>query len=272
MANFPEPEFVRARSALLDVLGALGPHRKSAILVGAQAIYVHTGEADFAISPFTYDADLAIDPRGLADEPKIVESMRHAGFSLTDQPGLYKNADGAQVDLLVPEAMAGPGRRGARLGSHGNRAAMRVRGLEGVLVEHRAIPITGIDKSDSRSNVVEVAGPAALLVAKVHKVSERAGGAPHRQNDKDAFDIYRLLVAIDTGNLAERLQLLQDHEVSATVTTEALALFNEYFGGASALGTQMVARHVEGLEDVEFITASCASLCQDLLSEVAQGA
>ena len=55
---------ISAREGLLDAVDALGPHSKAVILVGAQAIYVHTGEsgAGFAVSPFTYDADIALDP------------------------------------------------------------------------------------------------------------------------------------------------------------------------------------------------------------------
>jgi hypothetical protein len=46
-------------------------------------------------------------------------------------------------------------------------------------------------EADTRSIAVRVAGPAALLVAKVHKISERVGTA--RQKDKAALDVLRLL-------------------------------------------------------------------------------
>ena len=38
--------YVIARRVLLDALEALGPHRDATILVGAQAIYLHTGDAE----------------------------------------------------------------------------------------------------------------------------------------------------------------------------------------------------------------------------------
>lgn len=38
--------YVIARRVLLDALEALGEHRNATILVGAQAICLHTGEAD----------------------------------------------------------------------------------------------------------------------------------------------------------------------------------------------------------------------------------
>lgn len=59
-------EYVAARSVLLDALGGLGPHRDAVVLVGAQAVYLHTGNADFATAPTTTDADLALIPDRLA--------------------------------------------------------------------------------------------------------------------------------------------------------------------------------------------------------------
>jgi hypothetical protein len=57
---------------------------------------------------------------------------------------------------------------------------------------------------DGRSAVINVAGSAALLVAKLHKLGERVD-TPDRLNDKDAHDIYRLLVATDSPDLAQDL-------------------------------------------------------------------
>ena len=81
------------------------------------------------------------------------------------------------MDLLVPEAVDGPGSRGARLGIHGNRAARKVLGLEGALVSHNPKKIEALASDDLRSCVIEVARPAALLVAKVHKIAERIDDA-----------------------------------------------------------------------------------------------
>jgi len=46
MPGVPDPLYVRARAALLDAVEALGAHRDAIVLVGAQAIYLHTGDAD----------------------------------------------------------------------------------------------------------------------------------------------------------------------------------------------------------------------------------
>ena len=259
---------ISAREGLLDAVEALGAHCEAVILVGAQAIYVHTGEvgAGFAVSPFTYDADIALDPALLGSDPTITDAMAGAGFNLTDQPGLYRRESGAQVDLLVPEAVGGPGRRGARLEVHGNRAAMKVHGLEGALVSHAPREISSLIPGSDRSCVMEVAGPAALLVAKVHKISERIDHPIRRATvDKDAFDIYRILLAMDTSDLAVEVRLLQASAVSSEVTTEAMTKFRELFGTRSGPGTELVVQHVQGLEDPDFIAASSEALSQDLL-------
>jgi len=271
MANSIDPAYLTARKALLDVLDVLGPHLNSVTLVGAQAVYVHTGETEFAISPFTYDADLAVNPTQLAANPKLVDVMRQAQFRLTEQPGLYKRTiDGAQVDLLVPAALGGPGRRGARLGSQGNKSAMKVRGIEGALVDHASIHITSLDENDPRSHKIEVAGPAALIVSKVLKIAERTQGNLRRQDDKDAFDIFRLLRSIKTPDLAAGVKNLLGNDLSCVVTTEAMVEFKKYFGDTAGVGVQMVVRHIKGLEPEDVIAASCIALSQDLIKSLGQ--
>ena len=58
----PDALYVRARAALLDAVEALGAHLDAVVLVGAQAIYLHTGDADLAVAEYTTDADFAISP------------------------------------------------------------------------------------------------------------------------------------------------------------------------------------------------------------------
>ena len=270
MENTNDEARIDAREALLDAVEALRRHSDAVILVGAQAIYVHTESEDvnFALSPFTYDADIALDPDLLGSSPTIVHAMRGAGFTLNDQPGLYRRGERSQVDLLVPEAVSGPGRRGARLGVHGNRAAMKVHGLEGALVSHTPRTISSLAPDADRSCILKVAGPAALLVSKVHKIAERVSAAHPRRREslpKDAFDIYRLLRAVDDADMASEFGLLWSHEVSSDVTAEALSMFQGLFGTRSGLGTELVVEHVLGLEDSAFIAESSVALSRDLL-------
>ena len=81
METIHDRNYIDARETLLDAVEALVPHGDAAILGGAQAIYAHTeGEdASFAISPLTYDADLALDPELLGASPSIVEAMSRGG-------------------------------------------------------------------------------------------------------------------------------------------------------------------------------------------------
>ncbi len=267
-------DYIDARETLLDAVEALGPHRDAVILVGAQAIYVHTAgdNASFAIPPFTYDADLALDPEVLGDSPPIVDAMRGAGFRLTEQPGLYTRDGRSQVDLLVPRAVGGPGRRAARLGVHGNRAAMKVQGLEGALVSHSRRAVASLAPDADRACILRVAEPAALLVAKVHKIGERIDGPDERRQGplpKDAFDIYRLLRAIEPAELASEFSLLLSHRISSHVTAEALSMFQRLFRTPAGMGTELVVRAVRGLEDSDFIAASSVALSQDLLEATA---
>src|SRR5437867_876077 len=76
------PAYVEARRVLLDALTALAPQGSAVIVAGAQAIYLHTGDADLAIAPYTTDGDLTLDPSQLVDEPALESAMRSAGFDL----------------------------------------------------------------------------------------------------------------------------------------------------------------------------------------------
>ena len=63
MSGVPDLLYVRARAALLDAAEALAEQLNAVVLVGAQAVYIHTGDADFvATAPYTTDADFCIAP------------------------------------------------------------------------------------------------------------------------------------------------------------------------------------------------------------------
>lgn len=265
MTGEPDPLYVRAREVLLDALEALGPHRGSIILVGAQAIYLHTGEADLAVAPFTTDADVVLDPHGLGESPTLGDLLEGAGFTPAGQPGQWVK-DSVRLDLMVPEAVAGPGRRGARLVGHGSRAARKARGLEGALVDHELRPVGSLAHGTRRVEVA-VAGPAGLLVSKLHKLAERVG-EPGRLKDKDALDVLRLLHTVPVALLAGRIALLQQDARSAAVTNEALGLLARLFGRTDSPGSALAARAVEGLEDPDTVRASCAALVEELRAAI----
>ncbi len=262
-AGSPDPEYVAARKVLLDALQALGTHRKAVVLVGAQAIYLHAGEGDLAVSPYTTDGDLAIVPSVLDDEPALAGILQAAGFELAVRPGTW-SMDKVQIDLLVPASLGGSGRRGARLGAHGTEVARKATGLEAAVVDHALHSIAAFDPADGRSFDIAVAGVPALLIAKLHKIAERHWSVDRRQ-DKDGLDVLRLLRFADMNHLASRLTALAKHAVSGNTTREARDFLENLFADRTAAGAQMTVRASVGLEDEDAIALSCESLAQRLL-------
>lgn len=262
---------VEARAALLDAIAALEAHKDATILIGAQAIYLRTGNATCALAEVTKDSDLAIDPRALGEDPRLEEAMTEAGFILnpvSQQPGAWMSPNGIPVDLMVPEHLAGSGsRRGVRIPPHSTHSARRAAGLEAAIVDQAPMTVESLD-GDGRSTVINVAGPAALLVAKLHKLGERVD-APDRLNDKDAHDIYRLLVATETDDLAETLRRLRGEEIPQESTAQALIYLEQLFASPEALGATMAGRAEEGVGQPETVSASVSFLAQDLLSALA---
>ena len=145
-----DPLYVRARAALLDVVEALGSHLDAVVLVGAQAIYLHTGSADLAVAEYTTDADFAISPLEIAGDPLLSDLLQKAGFAPREHPGSWLSPEGVYIDLMVPEALSGPGTRGTRLGPHGKRVARRAKGLEAALADRNRRTLAALDSADPR--------------------------------------------------------------------------------------------------------------------------
>jgi len=259
---------------MLDALEALADHRDAVVVVGAQAVYLRTGDANVALAEATKDSDLAIDPRSLGEDPRVETAMRAAGFlpdPVHGQPGSWINAMGIPVDLMVPELLAGPGgstARGARLPPHDRRAMRRTRGLEATVVDNSIELVQALDPKDERAYPARVAGPASLVVAKAHKIAERIA-TPHRLNDKDAHDMYRILVAVETAPLVEGFhRLLSDH-ISCPVTEQALDHVRELVApGPDAPIPVMAGRAEEGLGEPETVAGAMSLLANDLLAEL----
>lgn len=273
MSGDVDPLYIAARAALLDALDALAEHRASIVLVGAQAIYLHTGEADIAVAAFTSDGDLALDPRGLGREPALEAAMQAKGFALRpNQVGIWEcdKAVGGKIvtiDLLVPDSLGGAGSRGARLDGHDYKAARKVRGLEGCLIDRTAMQVASLDGSDQRSFSVSVAGPAALIVTKCYKLAERIQENPRRVKVKDAYDVLRLLRAIETDRLVAGFRAMGADEMAGESTRTGLDHLRSLFSRPGLTGSQLAAQAAEGLEDAEDVRQSCAALTVQLLKE-----
>jgi len=286
----PDPLYVAARRVLLDGLEALGRQRQAAILVGAHAVYLRVGEGDLATTPHTTDADLALDPTLLGGDPLLNEALRAAGFCPKTGTGgpvvaswvieqlVDERTVNIDLDLLVPEAVSGEGTRAARLGVQGDRLARRAFGLELALVDSDLMVVGSLD-ADPRSFEVHVAGSAALLISKVHKVAERLDDP--RRNDyiaKDSLDMLRLLRGEDLAATARVLRRARSAEleapdatVSAAIATtveQGLIILNTEFSRESARGCALAGRAAAGRDDPAVIAASLAVLVQRLLGLV----
>jgi hypothetical protein len=260
---------VESRSALLDALEALREHQASVIVIGAQAIYLHTGGADVALAEATKDSDLALDARTIGEEPLLQQAMAEAGFipdPAKGQPGAWLSPRGIPVDLMVPEAIAGgSGSRSVEMPPHDKRSARRAVGLEAAVVDHSEMDVPSLHPADPRVLRANVAGPGALLVAKLHKLGERQGSVD-RLVDKDAHDVYRLLRAIPTADLAPALNCLSSDAFAGAVTAQGVIYLRDLFAaGSTALGSVMAGRAEQGLGDPDFVSASVSALAGDLL-------
>jgi hypothetical protein len=188
--------------------------------------------------------------------------MRTGGFLPnleSQQPGAWVNSEGIPVDLMVPEQLAGPGgknARAARIPPHDRRATRRARGLEAAVVDNDVLEIRALDATDPRRLNARVAGPAALLIAKLHKIAERATSSPDRLVDKDAHDLYRLLIDTDTNALASKFRALLGEEVCGEVTAE------------DSIGSLMAGRAEEGIGEPEIVARQVAILADDILVAV----
>ncbi len=246
----PDPYsiYVAARKALLDALSALADHADSIVLVGAQAVYVHTGHYELPVEPFTMDADIALNPESIATTPDIISAMEGAHFVLGGRgnPGewvIASTVDGKSVnipvDILVPESLAPQaGKRSARLQGHGKMAARKVEGLESTIVDNAWTEIRPLDAIDGRLLECRVAGPASLLIAKAYKLRDRLepGSNPDRRKDKDALDVYRIAASIPFARLEADLQRLLADERSSTSAKQGTAIFVQLFGVRRAPG------------------------------------
>lgn len=268
------PIAIAARRALLDALEALKAHQDALVLVGAQAIYLYTGAADVEIATTTKDSDLVIVPDRLGDDPLIAAALEGAGFhrDLQGHQGMWLSEDGIPVDLLVPQAYESGDHRGARIPPHDKRDARRVPGLEAAAVDHRQMNIEALDPTDGRQRTANVAGPGALVVAKMHKIGERVAradaGGRDRTTNKDAHDVFRLLSAVETNEVVGGLRLALENDLSADSTRQAIAFLRDLASSPeSRLCTMAGAAEAEVGDPGEVATRTWA-LAQDVLERL----
>jgi hypothetical protein len=198
--------------------------------------------------------------------------MKAGGFALKrDQIGIWSGRRLVDdvvitVDLLVPDALGGPGSRGARLDGHDKKAARKVRGIEGCLVDKSIFTIEALDPVDARRFDLYVAGPASLIVSKCHKLAERLADRGRRIKSKDAHDVLRILRGVPTDALATGFTTMRGDDVSRQVAATGLDHLQSLFGRARLAGCNLAAQAAEGLESDETIRQSCVALTAELVS------
>jgi hypothetical protein len=233
---------MRSRRLLIDAIIALAPFKNAITVVGAHAVHVWVQNAWGPIDmETTRDADVSINPSFVADNPKIIDALKAIGLepALKDRPGTYGLlAESAlpwtartTFDILVPEAYAGGGRRAARIPGQKN-AASRAIGLELSSWDRHLLKLTASDESAMETSAF-VAGPAALLVAKAHKVHERLGQVatrPERLRPKDSGDVALLMMVSDPADVAHIMaERIREHpEIASVVYTAANRLVEMY--------------------------------------------
>lgn len=247
MAGY-SPEYVVARRTLLDVLTALEDHIDNLILVGAQAIYVHTGDRGLPIPPMTTDADIALNVLGLGDHPEISERLRDAGFLPGLNPGHWVGAD-SWFDLMVVPHQSGRDSRTARAAKippHLKETARITRGLEAVLIDHHMATITSFEPTDSRAFTVRIAGPAALLTAKCTKIEDRFTQDPDRVLEKDALDMLRILQAVPISELVAGFHAHKADEHAWARTQTAMTFLEQQGSKPTQILPQLATRAAAG--------------------------
>jgi hypothetical protein len=220
----PDNQLIVARNVLITALEALGPHRSAITLIGAQAVLEHTRDLHGVPMTSTSDGDASVSPSLISQTDDIGRALTAAGFvQHGDRPGIWAYPDDAGdpigLDLLVPESVAGAGRRGARIQGQSKHALGRAAGLELSLLDREERQIVSLDGS-GRSVETFVAGVAALMCAKSHKLSERIAdlstGHRDRVKPKDAGDVWRLMAVSDPDVVRATFESGERHEVMGT--------------------------------------------------------
>ncbi len=262
------PEYVAARHALLDVLEVLHEQRAGLILVGAQAVYLHA-PADQARQPtYTTDGDLAIDPDLLTERPDIGETLLAAGYQAHSNPGTFFAPNGIEIDLMVPAGVLPPSsRRTAPLRGPSPATARRTAGLELALLDASPMQITALNPADNRTITLRVAGPAALVVAKLIKLAERLAG--HRRDrviSKDAGDFLRLLRYCDAEAIGYCLRELSGKAVGSHVIESATDFLRDDLSSRNPKLIRLAVDDLEGIEPAAQVETAFRVLAARMLA------
>jgi len=240
-----------SRRLLIHTIQALGPFKDAVTVIGAHAVHVWVEKAwGPTMMEATRDGDIVLNPVFVTDNPKLIDLMASVGVvpALENRPGIYGFVEEARldwqqrttVDLIVPETYAGPGRRAARIAGQ-RHAASRAVGLELAVWDRALMTLTTVDELPESVDTY-VAGPAALLTAKAHKVHERLADAvahPDRLKPKDSGDVALLMMVSDPEEVARLMvDAANAHPEIRTVVADASTWLSDMYGETTAIPRQ----------------------------------
>lgn len=133
------------------------------------------------------------------------------------------------------------------------------------MVDNDFREIVAFEAADPRMVRLRVAGPAALLVAKVTKIEERREN-PARHQPKDGLDVLRLLQATSTDAMARRLADLARDPLAGAVTSAATSALQHDGRDPAGLIASLAGTGVGNLADPDTIRGSVAILVGELLA------
>jgi hypothetical protein len=116
-----------------------------------------------------------------------------------------------------------------------------------------------------------VAGATALLVAKLHKIGERAAAAdirPDRLLVKDGADVYRLMLHLDPVTTAERLTSLLAEPVASTAINKAVDYLRSLFRTPMSVGTRLAVAGLDGVVARDRVETVCITFTGGVLTEL----
>ncbi|MFY9714172.1 MAG: hypothetical protein WAK00_11920 [Microbacterium sp.] len=263
-----DPEIVRSRRLLIDVITALSEHHEALTVLGAHGVIEMTqGVPDVPPDDSTRDGDLGVTPSLLMPLPRLGKVMESLGFEQEygDRPGIWSPVSQRHlnihqrdtVDLIAPFAVSYPEgtkkpRRGARVGDHGKNSVSATPGTELTTIDRRLVELRSFD--DRPGVQAYVAAPAALLCAKAYKLHDRMDAAELARNSerlrpKDFADVYRLMLAIEPEDAADVF---------------ARGMATERIGEAVAAGRGYL---IEVLSDEDYVASQVADAWQDVSRE-----
>lgn len=126
-------------------------------------------------------------------------------------------------------------------------------------------------EDEGRAAQIRVAGAAALLIAKTHKLGDRIeAGRRDRLSDKDAADVVRLIQDSSPIEVATKLKLLIEHPSAGEPTEMMLDVFRPLFGSRGGTGIAMAVEAMRGAMPADRIRAICLAFSDALYESIEQ--